>query len=515
MGFWSIPFTGDQKLYVSVAREMLEQNSWLKPYLWGESYYNKPPFLYWTLLTSWKVFGLNLWATYLPSLIALVMSSYFLGEIAFLLRERRWFLNTGLWFAVSFGAITYTYAAQMEIWTVLFYAASWWAGLKFLDGEHGKRNLNLLYLAFFVAGLSALVKSPLYSGFWVLGFFLYLFIAGEWELFIEKHLYLALGVGVVCGLSWYVYILAVDSSRFYDQYVLQETFGKSGGNSSTLVGFWSGLITLSLPTLLFSFPAIRTLWRERRTDRVGKVVLAWISFPALFFSIFPYRVHSYLILIVPMIALTTDWGLFRLAKTSIAKKSLRFAASTVAIACLALAAVLMRSQVSNPWITLLWFLSALSMLAFGFTNRIRGVILSLLLIAGLIHASAVQIGEKDMNDLREWLKTQPQSTEFFMIDYDKNVWHEATLLELAIDHRVLRVHSPEAVTQNLDARKTLLCSADDFEKLNLGSSTKTTIWKRLKTKAQLPLKAMFTSSESIYRDFLIVEAISSLKTQKP
>ena len=69
-GWMSIPWTGDQKVYLSTALEMQEQKSLLIPYLFGEPSYYKPPLQYWSTLAGFRIFGNTLWGAFLPSAIA-------------------------------------------------------------------------------------------------------------------------------------------------------------------------------------------------------------------------------------------------------------------------------------------------------------------------------------------------------------------------------------------------------------------------------------------------------------
>src|SRR5439155_25021422 len=60
----------DEGRYSEIAREMLESGDWLVPHFWYEPHLDKPPFTYWAVAVSMKVFGQNEWAVRLPLALA-------------------------------------------------------------------------------------------------------------------------------------------------------------------------------------------------------------------------------------------------------------------------------------------------------------------------------------------------------------------------------------------------------------------------------------------------------------
>jgi dolichol-phosphate mannosyltransferase len=52
----------DEARYAEVPRQMLAEGRWIVPVLHGESYPEKPPLLYWLVMTSYRTFGVHDWA---------------------------------------------------------------------------------------------------------------------------------------------------------------------------------------------------------------------------------------------------------------------------------------------------------------------------------------------------------------------------------------------------------------------------------------------------------------------
>src|SRR6188768_3681955 len=64
--------TWDESLYATSAAEMVQSGDWLVTTFHGDvDYYNtKPPLNVWLIASSFKLFGINLWALRLPSFLA-------------------------------------------------------------------------------------------------------------------------------------------------------------------------------------------------------------------------------------------------------------------------------------------------------------------------------------------------------------------------------------------------------------------------------------------------------------
>jgi 4-amino-4-deoxy-L-arabinose transferase-like glycosyltransferase len=515
-----IPFTGDQKTYIAIAMEMRQRGEWLQPFLFGEPNYLKPPLQYWITLLSWQGLGFNPFATFFPGVLALVGTSWLLGEIASLLGERRWHVNSGLWYAGTLGAMTYALSAQMDIYVCLFYAASWWAGLKFLDErEDSKRKVRWLYIAFIIAGLSSLVKSPLYSVLWVFGYLIYLFISGEWLLFKNRHLYLGWLAGVVTGLLWYVALYLRDGDRFWAQFVLQEQVNK-GSNGGTLANLWVPLLYMAFPLTLLIFTAIRSAWMGRRTASVLRFVTAWCIPPALFFSIFPYRTSLYLFILVPALAVLVDWGCFRANRT---RTFLWLARATGFLMCVGLCLVglvLYRFEFIQAWL----------FLAFCFTGIASAIVLwygymRLFTIVALTAVFFFRVGSTELarGDRDGLIAALGQTAPYqgAMLDEGRDIWHEIGLLSVSVSSPMKRLFGFDDIVEHLESDGVLILSDGQAEKYRVtldnafqarGRSLEWKPWKRFKRRQKIPFREVLIGGRAsvpefdsmITREFVVV-----------
>lgn len=76
----------DETFYAQTAKEMLNRDEWITPYLYGKPQFEKPILFYWLVRVSYMVFGVNEFAARLPSaifgIIGLILI-YLLGALLF------------------------------------------------------------------------------------------------------------------------------------------------------------------------------------------------------------------------------------------------------------------------------------------------------------------------------------------------------------------------------------------------------------------------------------------------
>src|SRR6516162_3528734 len=96
VGLWVVIYAGTMftppllddvdTIHAEAAREMLLRHDWVTLYTNGLRYLEKAPLMYWSLATSYTVFGISDWSTRLPlmlGVLALVLATYFLGRYSF------------------------------------------------------------------------------------------------------------------------------------------------------------------------------------------------------------------------------------------------------------------------------------------------------------------------------------------------------------------------------------------------------------------------------------------------
>lgn len=471
LGLWnySVPLTGDQKVYVATSLEMSQHQSWLVPWLGGEHTYIKPPFVNWTLLLSWLLFGIGPWGTFFPSALAVALGAWVLQKISKILNNTQESPHAGLWYAVTFGTLTYGGSAQMEVWVTLFYLTSWLSILHF----HQTKKTLYLYLAFLMAGLSALIKSPLYSVFWVLGYFLFLLSSRQLKLLFTPnfgpHFAGALLLGVFAGLSWFLYAAFTDFSPFWNLYVLHETFGKKGAPYTLPFTFWRDYLLSLLPITLPALMAMG-IWSKNKfkfsqntSPHAATFLVAASILPFCFFSIFPYRTETYLFILTPLIGIFLDLILPQIQQSKIFILSLKVNAAILALGTFLISLLLFLPGFIPAWnALLLLFSGVLPFILSGRRHFPRVHLIALLGVILSVRLAALSLGESDIHDLRAHLRENPHSSLVFL-DEGKSWWNEIGLLSVAARQKGIRVFKLEKAQSLLNQGHTLVIPNYDID----------------------------------------------------
>src|SRR5438046_1814230 len=107
---------------------MRERRDYVVPYFNNKYRFDKPPFIYWTQIASYRVFGENDFAARLPSAVAASLTALLLFAWGRRLGNER----IGWWAAIIFSLCLQTFihakAAVADMWLVFFVTAAYWAG---------------------------------------------------------------------------------------------------------------------------------------------------------------------------------------------------------------------------------------------------------------------------------------------------------------------------------------------------------------------------------------------------
>ncbi len=355
IGLWgmSVPLTGDQKVYISVALEMSERGEWIIPYLFNEANFLKPPLQYWATLLGWKLFGLSLFGALIPSVLALLGSAYLTNRISQVVFKVKSNLS-GLVFSAGLGSMTYGTTGQMEIWVVLFYL---WAWYEFL--------LNRYLFAFLIVGAMAWVKGPLYPALWVLSSMLYLFLQKQWKQVFKLKYLLSLVIGIAVGLLWYMLAARTHLEPMLDVFLRRENIAKFQTSQGSPQGLWGEFLYTLFPwvfclILVWASKEGRAKIREHRN-----FYLSYALIPALFFTFFPYRVNTYLYLLTPIAAMMAS-SITVAARNTAIRKIVTLISGTIAVSLALLTIRLMLgnwlgAEVALPIV--LWLMAVFSVKA--------------------------------------------------------------------------------------------------------------------------------------------------------
>lgn len=315
---WTGDLRSDPLAYACVSKDMVENSHWFSPELNGKPYLNKPPFYFWLVALSFKLFGVNYYAAKISSLIFATLDVLFLYWIVF-----RWTEDYDVAFFSSFSFVTTRWIVRNfstnrpESLLVFSLLLGCYAVL--LINERKRIGPYLFGLSCAVAFMTKLF----FAAFLPIALFLYGLLRTRVLQWLRwHHVYLGLLAGLALGSVWVLYFEAQHPGYF--RYIL---------NTQTMMRVVEGLdvkkdplmyakefLKYYHPWLLFLFLGIPVLWRGFRSNEYYVFVSMAILVMFIPIQIAQGKADRYLTVLTPFISLITALGVCRFRKGMVIMK---------------------------------------------------------------------------------------------------------------------------------------------------------------------------------------------------
>ena len=291
--------------HAEVAREMITRGDYVTMHINGVRYLEKAPLMYWLVAGSYRLFGVNEFATHLPTIVAmllLVLLGIAWGSRAFGPLAG---LYTGLFTVTALGYFLFTRVLIPEAIVSLLIAAAFYCLAAALDRPNSRcawyAGYALLALAVLTKGLLALV---------IIGITLvaYLAITGEWRRWREFRLFSGLLLFFVVAAPWHILAglrnpATADHHGFFWFYFVNEHFLRFLGkripkdyNKLPAYLYWTLHLVWLFPWSLYLPLALRRLIADMRRAhrehtpldfraRTRWICILWASVTLLFFAV--------------------------------------------------------------------------------------------------------------------------------------------------------------------------------------------------------------------------------------
>ncbi|HKS09014.1 MAG TPA: glycosyltransferase family 39 protein [Pyrinomonadaceae bacterium] len=315
-GLGSLPLLGpDEPRYAQVAREMFLRDDPITPTLGGHTWFEKPALLYWLIMASFKIFGVNEWSARLgPALCGLltIAAVWRVGrEVERASEQARDFSFWSVLVAASsLGLIVFARGASFDIVVTM---TSAWALAFFVLGELRPEKRSTFLIGFYISiGVSLLAKGlvGVVIPFGVVGS--YYLLRRAWP---ARQVWLSLLWGIplaaVVPSIWYGPVIARHGWLFVDEFFIQHHFARYVSNKyhhPQPIYFYPAIILmLALPWTAFLIEALAKVrsWVWRGSDALSIVrvfSLAWLAMPIVFFSFSGSKLPGYILPALPAAA---------------------------------------------------------------------------------------------------------------------------------------------------------------------------------------------------------------------
>ena len=311
----------DEGRYAEIAREMSVRGDWVTPRLNDLKYFEKPPLQYWLGAITFDALGVDEWTARLPTAVA-----GFLAVIAVGFTGARLAGPEAGAFAAMVLAGSVWHAGLAHYLTLDSLLSFWMAialcGFLLAQRPHLPRAVerNWMLLAYAAAAAATLTKGLLALAIPGAALVLYTLVTrdtGPWK---RLHALPGVALYVLLAAPWFV-LVSRANPEFARFFFVHEHFERFLTESHNRGGEWWYFVPWFavgiMPWLIVWAVTLPASWRRApRTDNGfswERFCLVWAAFIFVFFSISGSKLPSYILPMLPALALVLGFQLTRLS----------------------------------------------------------------------------------------------------------------------------------------------------------------------------------------------------------
>jgi 4-amino-4-deoxy-L-arabinose transferase-like glycosyltransferase len=323
--FWGLGhrplFETDEGRYAEIPREMLVSGNWVTPRLDGLRYFEKPPLQYWMTAATYAVFGVHDWTARLWTAIAGFITVLFAGLAATkLYGERAGLLSA----AILAGSFYFAYLSHFNTLDSVLCMAMSINLFGFLLAQraspHSRAELGWMLVSWAGAALAVLDKGLI--GILLPGavLVLYMLLKRDAGMLRRLHILPGLALFLAMVLPWFIAVSVQNADFLWEFFMVQQflRFLTPAQNRSGPGWYFLPLLLLAiLPWVVASVRAFFARGKRlirRETFNPAVLLWLWAVFIFIFFSISDSKLPSYILPIIPAIAVLIGCELDRLRR---------------------------------------------------------------------------------------------------------------------------------------------------------------------------------------------------------
>lgn len=314
--FWGLGhrplFNTDEGRYAEIPREMLISGNWVTPRLDGFRYFEKPPLQYWGVALGYKIFGIHDWVARLYPVLASFLTVLLVGWATARLYKPTTGWLAGALLAGSFYFGTLGHFITLDAGLTFSMSLALFGFLLAIRAPPDSRDALLWMLAAYVGAALAVLSKGLIGVLLpgaVLG--LYLLIRRDWALVRRLRLFPGLVVFFALVLPWFIAV-SIQNRDFLWEFFMAQQFLRFLTPVSHRAGpIWYFIPLLVIAVLPWLSGTARGLWHPLR-QQFGKgtrrgfdtdlMLWLWVVFIFVFFSVSHSKLPSYILPIMPALA---------------------------------------------------------------------------------------------------------------------------------------------------------------------------------------------------------------------
>ena len=213
----SLPITDPvESNYALTAKEMFVNGNFLSPQIYGDYWFDKPIFIYWLIIFSYKLFGIGEFAARFPAAIFSVFSVIFTYWFAkHIYRNQYSAFLASIILATSLAFWILSKAIITD--AVLFFFTS--VSLGTLYVAIVRRKTYCYIFAYAAAGLAVLTKGPVGIVLPFLIVFSYIIVTRKWHYLTKLYLIKGTAIFLIVTIPWYLYMYLLHGQEFIDGFL--------------------------------------------------------------------------------------------------------------------------------------------------------------------------------------------------------------------------------------------------------------------------------------------------------
>ncbi len=316
----------DEGRYAEIAREMALSGDWVTPRLNGLKYFEKPPLQYWATAAAFRIFGESHWgARWWPATTAFacVLLMFWTGR-------RLFSTDIGLAAAAALGGcsgfVINTHINTLDAGLAAFLTVGL---LGFLLAQHPsatpKEHRNWMRVVWAALALAVLSKGLIGVVLPGAVLLLYLLIERDWCRFTRLRIVEGMAILLLITVPWFVAV-SLANDEFARFFFIHEHFERFLTNVHRREGSWWYFIPIllfgAMPWTPFIATRLRDGWRregEPGTLQPRRLLLIWVGFIFLFFSVSHSKLPSYILPVFPALALFAAIEIQRMAPATLSR----------------------------------------------------------------------------------------------------------------------------------------------------------------------------------------------------
>jgi len=317
----------DEVFYTLTAKEMVNHNTWMTPYLFDQPQFEKPIFLYWMMRIGFIFLGINSFsARFSPAIFALfgVVAIYLLALIGFK-NEKKAFLSALILMSsgLYIGLARTVFTDMIFSVFILFSLAAFYWGY-----SRKKQSITGILLFYFFSALAVLTKGPL--GFLIPFFvvFVFLLIRKDLKIILSRGSLLGFIIFVFVSVPWYWLMIHKYGATFINEFFYNDHIRRLLEAEHAFNDTWyfypASMIFCMFPWSMYVVGGAAYLFKQLKKglEPFHLFIGIWIVSVFLAFQFAHSKLTSYIFPVFPALSLIAADYIYDFAKEQAKKRSI-------------------------------------------------------------------------------------------------------------------------------------------------------------------------------------------------